>query len=314
MLARMAQSKPATGDLDLNLVVLLDALLTERSVTRAAERIGLSQSAASHALKRLRDHFGDPLLVRTGDGMVLTERARAIAAPIHDTLEALGRTLRGGRAFAPRTAARTFTIATSDYLGVTLLPALYARIAREAPAIELRITSVVRDVEVMLSTETVDLVIAMAPATTDPGLFQQRLFDDRYVCVVRDGHAATRAPFDVAAYCAHAHALIAPRGGRGTIDRELAARGLGRRIAVYVPHWSVAPHLVARSDLVLTAVERFALTYAELLPLEILPLPFDIPRVVCWQRWHERSHTDEGHAWLRALVAEVAGGLIAPPA
>jgi DNA-binding transcriptional LysR family regulator len=297
---------PAKTDLDLNLVVLLDALLVEKSVTRAAERIGLTQSAASHALKRLRDHFGDPLLVRTADGMVLTARAKELAVPIHDALDALTTTLRGGRAFEPAHARRTFTVAMGDYLGVVLLPALYARIAREAPGIDLRISSIARDIETMLETEAVDLVVTMTPLGDDvPGLFQQRLFADRYVCVVRRGHPT--GPLDLDTYCALAHALIAPRGGRGVIDRQLAARGRVRRIALQIPHWGVAPHVIATTDLVLTAVEGFARTYARVLPLEIRELPIEIPTVTCWQRWHERSQHDAGHAWLRGLVAELTG-------
>jgi len=309
MLAAMAQRRSLPRhELDLNLVVLLDALLAERSVTRAAARIGLSQSAASHALKRLRDHFGDPLLVRTGDGMVLTERAKELAAPIRDTLDTLDKALRG-RAFEPNRARRTFALAMSDYLGIVMLPALHARIAREAPGIDLRVTSIVRDVETMLETEAIDLVVTMAELPDAPGLFQQRLFEERYVCVVRRGHPALAKGLDLEAFCALGHVLIAPRGGRGIVDRQLDARGLTRRVTVYVPHWTIAPHLVAQSDLVLTVVERFARTYAAMLPLEVVAPPIDIPTTVCWQRWHERSHDDPGHGWLRAQVARVAGEL-----
>ena len=306
MLASMAkrQSPPKT-ELDLNLLAVLDALLTVRSVTRAADRVGLSQSATSHALARLRDHFGDALLVRSGDAMVLTERASSLVAPIRNALSALDEALRDTRGFEPKRDRRTFTVAMSDYLGVVLLPSLVERIAREAPHVDLRIASIVRDVETSLAAGDVDLVLGMAALPDDaPGLFQQRLFDEHYVCLVRRGHPAAGRELTVEDYCALSHALIAPRGGRGAVDRLLAARGLQRRIAVQVPHWLVAPHVVARTDLVLTVAERLAKRYAAMLPLEIVPLPLELPAMTCWQRWHERSHRDAAHGWLRTVIAD----------
>ena len=304
----MAQRRsPTKTELDLTLLVVLDALLTERSVTRAAERIGLSQSAASHALKRLREHFGDPLLVRTAKEMALTSRAKQLVTPIRDALQMLDGALRDAQAFDQKRVKRTFTIAMNDYLGLILLPPLWARIVREAPNVDLRVTSIVPEVEDTLETEAIDLLVTMASLSNQAaGLFQQRLFEERYVCVMRRGHPAATKPLTIERYCGLAHGLIAPRGGRGIIDRQLAARGLVRRIAVQVPHWLVAPHLVAKSDLVLTVVERLARTYAAILPLEIVELPIELPATACWQRWHERSHRDGAHVWLRGLVAEVA--------
>jgi DNA-binding transcriptional LysR family regulator len=242
----MAQRRPpATTELDLNLLVLLDALLHERNVTRAAERVGLSQSAASHALKRLRDHFDDPLLVRGRDGMALAARAKALAAPIDHALRTLEATLRDSGTFDPRRSRHTFTIAMTDYLAVLLLPALHARVAREAHGIDLRVTAIVADVEATLSSEETDLVITMAAQPEEPGLYQQRLFEERYVCVMRRGHLAARRQLTLDAFCALDHALISPRNGRGVVDRALAVVGRERRVAAQLPHWLVAPHLVA---------------------------------------------------------------------
>ncbi len=298
---------PPKSDLDLNLLVILEALLAEKSVTRAADRVGLTQSAASHALTRLRDHFDDPLLVRARGGMALTARAQELAVPVRDALATLDAALRGPGPFEPARARRRFAIAMTDYLGVVLLPPLYARLAREAPQVDLAITSVVRSVEDTLGAESIDLVVTMAPlADEHPDLYQQRLFEERYVCVMRRDHPAAARTLTVDAYCALDHVLIAPRGGRGIVDRELATRGLARRVAVQVPHWLVAPHLVACSDLVLTVAERLARTYAPLLPLRIVELPIELAAISCWQRWHARSHSDPGHAWLRGLVADVA--------
>jgi DNA-binding transcriptional LysR family regulator len=307
ILIAMAQRRPPpTTELDLNLLVLLDALLAERNVTRAAERVGLSQSAASHALKRLRNHFDDPLLVRGRDGMALTARAKELAAPIDHALRTLEATLRDASKFDPKRSKRTFTIAMTDYLAVLLLPALHVRIAREAPGVGLRVTTIVAEVEATLASDETDLVITMAAQPDEPGLYQQRLFEERYVCVMRRGHPATKRPLTLDVFCTLEHALISPRNGRGIVDRALAVVGRERRVAVQLPHWLVAPHLVAHSDLVLTVAERLARTYAAILPLEIVVAPLDLPATVCFQRWHERSHGDVAHRWLRELVVEIS--------
>ena len=300
---------PEKPTLDLNLLVVLDALLAERSVTRAASRLGLSQSATSHALARLRDHFGDPLLVRTGGKLVLTARANDLAEPVRGALAQLDGALRGARAFDPARARRAFTVAMADHLAALLLPPLHARIARTAPAVDLRVAAVHREIEAELDSDATDLLVTMSTGDDAQGLYQQRLFDDRYVCLVRRGHPAARRALTAEAYAALPHLLIAPRGGRGVVDRELAARGLARRVAVQVPHALVAPHVVAASDLVLTAIARFARAYAAILPLDVIDVPLELPAVTCRQRWHERSHHDPAHAWLRARVAEAAGAI-----
>lgn len=301
---------PEKPTLDLNLLVVLDALLVERSVTRAASRLGLSQSATSHALARLRDHFGDPLLVRTGDKLALTARATDLAEPVRGALAQLDGAVRGARAFDPARARRAFTVAMADHVGALLLPPLHARLARAAPDVDLRVAAVHRDIEAALDSDAADLLVTMSSGGDDaPGLYQQRLFDDRYVCVVRRGHPATRRALTVEAYAALPHLLIAPRGGRGIVDRELAARGLARRVAMQVPHALVAPHVVAASDLVLTVIARFARAYADILPLEVLDVPLALPALTCRQRWHERSHHDPAHAWLRARVVEAAAAI-----
>ncbi len=296
--------------LDLNLFVMLDALLDERSVTGAAKRLGVTQSAVSHALGRLREHFGDPLLVRTSEGMTPTLRASELREPLRRGLETIREATQREAHFDPSTAARTFTIATTDQVGVVLLPALYARLATLAPRVDLRITPIVRNVERALESGAADLVVtgAFTPAEA-PGLFRQRLFDERLVCVVRADHPRVEDGLTLEQFCALPHALVAPRGGPGMVDGLLADRGLSRRVAVVLPHFLVAPFLVAKSDLVLTVAESVAQAFTSLLPLRLLAPPLELPRATYWSVWHQRSHDDAGHRWLRSVIAQVGTAL-----
>jgi DNA-binding transcriptional LysR family regulator len=285
--------------------VILDTLLEERNVTRTAKRLGVTQSAVSHALKRLREHFEDPLLVRTSAGMTPTPRAEEIAEPIRRGLETIQQGVRRGARFQPATARRSFVIATTDQIGVLWLPALYRKIASTAPHVDLRVTPIVRDVERTLDAGAADVVLTGAfEQASDKGLFRQRLREERLVCLVRAGRTDLKEPLTLEQFCALSHVLIAPRGGKGIVDRRLAERGLVRRVAVQVPHFLVAPFLVAGSDLVLTVAESVARTFLPLLPLRVLEPPLELPPAAYWQVWHERSHRDAAHAWLRGQIAE----------
>ena len=303
------------GGVDLNLLVALDALLIERSVTRAASRIGLTQSAMSHALARLRVVLGDELLVRGPAGMVPTTRAEALAGPIRGALEQVARAL-GPTTFDPRTARGKVTLGTSDYVELVLLPKVVARLAEEAPGIDLRLVTIGDDVCDALARGALDL-FAAPPATYDKraGIVARRIFDDRFVCVVRAGHPLARKKLTLARFTEARHALISPQGKEGGfVDDALARLGLARRVTVAVPHFLIAPHLVASSDLVLTVAERVAAALAEPLGLTILPPPpelalagFTIATI-----WHERSQADPMLQWVRELLASVAKGIGAP--
>jgi DNA-binding transcriptional LysR family regulator len=284
---------------------MLDALLDARSVTGAARRLGVTQSAVSHALGRLREQFGDPLLVRTSTGMTLTARAEELRDPVHRNVEALREMAEGGTRFDPSTTTRTFTIATTDQVGVLLLPSLYGRLTTAAPGVNLHVTPVVRNIERTLESSAADLVISGAFAPPEaPGLYRHRIFDEPLVCVVRSGHPTVRDRITLDQFCALPHALISPRGGRGIVDELLDARGLARRVAVVLPHFLVAPFLIAKSDLVLTVAESVAKKFSALLPLRLVVPPIEFPRATYFQIWHQRSHDDGAHKWLRALVSE----------
>jgi DNA-binding transcriptional LysR family regulator len=296
---------------DLNLLVALDALLAERNVTRAAARIGVTQSAASHALARLRKLTGDELLVRGRDGMVPTVRAEAIGAPLRRALEDIAGTLSSPRAFDPGTARVRVFIGMSDYSELVLLPGVMARLAREAPGVELRVLTVGHDVASDLSSGKLDIVIMPALAGMEQsGIRGRRILRDRFVCIARRGHPLAQKKLTVARFADARHALIAPWEREGDIvDSALAQLGLKRSVAVAVPHFLVAPHVVASSDLLLTVAERIAGVLAEPLGLVVLapPTELGLTGFTVSTLWHERTHDDPARRWVRdVIVAEAS--------
>ncbi len=310
---RPAPSPPpaSVGDLsrvNLNLLVALDALLTEPSVTRAAARLGVTQSALSHTLRQLREVFGDALLVRGRGGMVLTPRAQQLAVPIRRGLVELQRALRNEPVFTPRTATHRFTLATRDYFAFVLLPPLLRLLGQEAPGVDLELRPLEeRRVPEQLESGEVDLVIT---TTVDeaPALRQQRLFQEAFACLVRQKHPEVRGTLTLEQFLRLPHALISPRGeGEGVVDRELAKHGYSRRIALRLPFFLAAPLAISNSDLVLTAPRRIVENFVRGWPLQILKPPLPLPGFNVVQAWHERYDDDPPHRWLRSMVARAAG-------
>jgi DNA-binding transcriptional LysR family regulator len=296
--------------LDLNLILALDALLEERSVTRAAQRVGITQSAMSHALARLRAVTGDALLVRTAGGMVSTARAEELGPPIRQALEGVAAALRPPQAFDPKTADRRIRIGTGDYGEIVLLPRVLERLAKDAPRVDLRVVFQGDDSGGMLRSGDVDLLLRpVFPADIGPGMYARKLFDERFVCVVRRGHPLASKRLTLARYVAASHALISPLGKEGSrTDDALARMGLSRRVAVTVPHFLVAPYIVAQSDLVLTLAARVANMLAAPLGLAILEPPSELrlDGFTMSAVWHERTHSDAAQRWTREVFAEVA--------
>lgn len=294
------------GALDLNLLVVLEALLAERNVTRASRRLGLSQPATSHALGRLRDLFDDPLLLRTPRGMQPTARAEELAPLVHDALAAVRRTLDSSAPFDPAATERTFNVLTADQSAFVLLPALLAELGRAAPRAAVAVRPVaVADAEARLADGSLDLAIGLL--SERPGLHRQRLFHERFVCVARKGSPAARGRLTLDRYCSLSHLLVTPSGQPGGIvDTRLGELGRKRHVALFVSTFLVAPHVIASTDLVWTAPLRIAETYARHLPLVLKPGPLALDGFTVWQLWHERSERDPAHRWFREAVARVA--------
>ncbi len=294
-------------ELDLNLLRVFDALMQTRSVTAASRNIGLSQPATSHALGRLRDHFGDDLLVRGARGMVPTARALRVHPAIRAALEQLDAALREAPVFDPLTSTRRFQLGMADYQELVMLPRLLTTFAERAPLLDLFVHR--QSTTLGLEEGTVDLVLA--PIRSDDagaGLKVRALFDDTFVVIMRKGHPLARRKLTLRAYAEAEHAFIAPRGTLGgVVDDELAKHGLSRRVALALPNFAIVPHVIATTDLVCTLPVRVAKSYAALLPLHVTEPPLDVPAFTISMAWHERLARDPGHAWLRERLVELFG-------
>jgi len=314
--------------LDLNLFVAFDALARERNVTRAASRVGITQSAMSHALRRLRELLRDPLLVRSRGGMVLTPRADGLVVPLRSGLMTLGRALAQPSAFEPRTARRSFRIASPDLFDVLVIPKLLERIRKVAPGVDISILPM-DDRRLADQLETGEIDTAIVPQMDDPrfqrlqltapGLVRRTLFRDRFVCLMRADHPALqdagkqkrgkrRKPgertLSLETYAGLSHLLLSPSGsGPGVVDELLADRGLSRRIALRIPAFYSALLIVARSDLIMTAPAALARLAPPGASVVALPAPLPLPTHSVNLVWHERFTKDAGHEWLRGLLA-----------
>lgn len=295
--------------IDLHLIRVLHTVLTERSVSRAALRLGMHQPAVSAALRRLRELAGDPLLVRSGAQMQPTEVGLRMMQPAADILRAAEGLFSDARHFDPRTSTRTFRIAASDYLDPLFLPRLIAAIKLEAPNCPVDILSLSADAhyEGQLAQGEVDVVIGNWPQPPQ-GLHMARLFEDEVVCLVSPKHPAVRRGWDVQQWLEAEHIAPTPTypGARGVIDEQLAGMGLQRQISARCAHFSLIPDMVASSLLVLTSGRLFCERFCERLPLVILPSPVEFPPLVYYQLWHARSHAGAATRWLRETVRNVA--------
>jgi DNA-binding transcriptional LysR family regulator len=290
---------------NLNLLVALDALLIERHVTRAAKRIGITQSAMSNALSRLRELFDDPLFVRHARGITPTARAIALERPLRDGLARLQSTLEPDT-FDPRTAERTFVVAVSDYVELVLLGPLLHRLAREAPGVRIELRAWGRhEVPDLLARGEADLAIGYFDSVPESHA-HLRIFEERFVCLVRRAHPRVKSRLTLKTWVAIPHIVVSERSGATSIDRALAKRGLTRTVGARVSHFLMVPSLVAATDLIAAVDSRVAAQFAKPLGLRVLPMPLHLPASRVAMVWHDRLEADRGHGWLRATIAEVA--------
>jgi DNA-binding transcriptional LysR family regulator len=306
----MMQSMQGTNlsAVDLNLLVVLEALLATRSTTLAAQRLSLSQPATSHALARLRELFGDPLLVRAGRTLVPTPFAEALGPRLASALAAVRDTFDASAGFDPKQTRRTFTLGAGDYAASALVPRLAHDLARAAPSIELFVKPGHESELTALEQGEVEVMLTPLTHLSGGAIRSEALFMDRFVCVLRRGHPLARRGLSLEAYCQLGHVLIAPRGStrRGAVDDALESLGRARRVAVTVPHFLVAPLVVTRTDHVLTLAERVARTLRPELGLVIVEPPLALPGFELAMHWHVRNDADAGHAFLREALRRAA--------
>jgi DNA-binding transcriptional LysR family regulator len=297
--------------IDLNLLVVFEALMEERNVTRAAKRIGLSQSAMSNALGRLRRTLDDPLLVRTPAGMAPTRRAQALILPVRESLARLRAVLEDRPSFDAAASQRAFQILMADYAEVTLLPPVLDRLGKEAPGVSLRVTrpgSLFDPPTAEDLSDSFDLAIGFYPdaPALDTALRAELLWEDKNVCIAGDKHRPSR-DLTLRQYAAAAHVAVFYKSeGPGFIDALLAQRGLRRRQVVLVPNFTSAAYIVAASELIATVPERLASQLRKQLRLRVFAPPIAIPPFRLAALWHERKHADPAHLWMRSLFVEVA--------
>jgi DNA-binding transcriptional LysR family regulator len=297
--------------LDLNLLVAFDALLAEGSVTRAAERVGIGQSAMSHTLGRLRRLLKDELFVRAPEGMEPTPRAVALAEPIRITLAAIQEMLLQGEGFDPGEAERTFLLGMPDSIEVVLLPRLLAHLEAEAPKLRVRVRSIDR-FEVLEQLDRDRLHLGIAGLLTEGAIHhkRRRLYVTDYLCLYDPARLPLAPPLTLEDYLAVPHVLGSPRGdAHGVVDDALASSGLRRTIAVVTPHFAAVPFLLKGARLLSTVPRRPARLFAERFGLTTSPVPVDLPDSDVSMLWHASYDHDPAHRWLRGTVARLAAEL-----
>lgn len=301
----LEMAKSPLSAVDLNLLLALEALLSEAHVGRAGRRIGLSASAMSHALARLRTLFDDALLVRAGRRMVLTERARELAAPLTEALGRLGALLDKPASGDPTGERRTVRIAVSDFALSQVIPPLWKHLASASPNVDLVVSLFGLNGFKELADGEVDLAIAAnRPAQ---GFHTRVIWREPFVCLARRGHPALKTKMTPRRFAALDHVLVSPRGRRvGASDEALRKKGLKRRVKLVVPTFLAGATAVSVSDAVLTCGRRSAEEAKRFLDVETFPAPVPLADGVLMLNWHERQEHDRFLAWLRDEIDRVA--------
>jgi len=287
-------------DVDLNLLVVFEHLLRERTVSGAARTLDLSQPAVSNALARLRRLFDDELFVRSSKGMLPTPLAQDLAEPVAYALESLQMALSQKVSFDPMRSDRAFRIAMTDIGEVHFIPRLMGALREHAPGVAV---STVRNTAVDLGAEMslgrVDLAVGPLPELGSE-FFQRRLFRQRYVCMFRPGHPMDKAEITMQDFEQAEHVVVTAAGsGHARVDEILARSGVQRNIRLRVPHFAALADIVASTDLVATVTETFAKRSAAFFGLRSIRHPFDLPEVQINLFWHARYHRDPASQWLR---------------
>lgn len=290
---------------DLNLLVVLEALLAEQHVSRAAVRLNMSQPAVSHALARLRQLFDDPLLIRHGGGLTASAMAQSLRPELTATLDGVRRLIRP-EPFEPERARQTFRLAMSDYGSQVVLPALTRALRREAPGIQIRVVHLSREATLRALQEAeVDVALGVFADAPAP-IRQQALFSETFACLADRSHMPPAGGLSLSEYLQHPHLLVGmPPDAGSEVDRALAALGHRRNVAISVPHWSTAADLVIGTDLVLTVSSRTLRPYRTRGDLAVFEPPFPVAAFDFSQAWHERHSADPAHEWLRQKIASV---------
>jgi DNA-binding transcriptional LysR family regulator len=298
------------ASVDLNLLVALEALLEQRNVTYAGQRVGLSQPAMSRALARLRGMFDDELLVRTSTGLALTARGEQLLAKLPSAL-GLVREILAARSFSPEDIKSKITVAMPEHQTLVLLPRLLPRLRTRAPNLDIVIHSLLAGSLKRLESGEIDFAVGQVDGTP-PGFYRRTLYTDRFVCLLRRDHPSLQHEWTADRFSALRHAVIAPgsEDGFGQVYDALTKLKLPDRDPLIVPNMMAAPMMVAETDLVLTVPHRVAMQAASMLPLVAMELPVEFPTYEVSLIWHERCHRDIEHSWIRTEIAAAAMAVV----
>ena len=295
--------------MDLNLLVTLEALLAEQNVTKAANRLHLSQPAVSAQLSRLRDLFDDPLLIPAQRGMTPTAKALELLDPLRHALDQVRAALAEHRHFDPGNAKLTLAIACTDYLQAVVARPLAVALRKQAPGVRIALRHLdPPQLEAQMVRGDVDLAL-MTPEHGPGSLRARRLFDERYVLIGRKRHPGLRRGLTVEEFARLDHVIVSLRGGDFTtpVDDGLAALGYQRNVALSAASFLIVPEIVSHSNFVALVPER--LVRDRLDGLKIVECPFPVPGFTVSMLWHERNHGHSGQRWVRETVMEVTGSL-----
>ncbi|MDR6583525.1 LysR family transcriptional regulator [Herbaspirillum frisingense] len=293
-------------DIDLNLLVVFNQLLVDRRVSIVAEKLGQTQPAISNALNRLRRLLGDELFLRTSKGMEPTSLSIQLAEPIAYALSAIHSTLNQQALFDPERTSRTFTIGMTDIGEIYFLPRLMDTLAGIAPNISI---NTVRNTTINLKdgmeSGHVDLAVGLLPQLKT-GFFQQRLFEQKYVCLMRRGHALDKKKISVEEFSEAEHVMVvAPGTGHAKLDEAIERKGIRRNIRLSVPHFVAVGHILSTTNMIATVPERYARQCLAPFNLRFLEHPVDLPETGINVFWHAKFHKEPGNQWLRRLMFDL---------
>jgi DNA-binding transcriptional LysR family regulator len=315
--AAAAQEGPRLdlSQIELRQLVLFHHLMQERSVSRVADILGLTQPAVSNSLARLRKALGDPLFVRGPAGMLPTPLAEQVAQPVATALALLQAGLNPQRAFDPLTVQASVTLGMTDIGEIVFLPRLVQALAERAPGITVRtVRNAATPLRDDMEAGRIDLAIGPLP-TLQAGFFQRLLFPQRYVCLFRRGHPLARGRFTAAAFEAAEHLAVVSAGtGHGEVDEFIRRAGIQRNVRLTVPHFVGVGHILQHSNMVATVTEKLADALAEPFGLVHRPHPLELPEASITLFWHRKLHRDAANRWLRSLIIELFGRPDAEPA
>ena len=292
--------------LDLNLLVVFDAMLEHQNVTKAGDSIKLSQPAMSAAVSRLRELFDDPLFVRTRQGMAPTPKAQALSPSVRQVVQTIRGDILQSTEFNPLLSDRTFTLVTPDIAEVNFLPRLISELAKKSPHINLRTLAMPREAAAQsLESATAEMAIGYFPDLHKAGFFQQKLITNSHVCLVRMNHPTIGSKITSAQFLQAAHAVVKPDGREHLFERFLQGKGIKRRVVVELSHFMSLLPIIETSNLLATVPKDLAEFFVQHGNVRYIPTPMKSPVIDVHLFWHQRFHKEPAHIWLRQVIHQL---------